>query len=109
VTHSSTYYSAEGTEEMLVSETLSIKNGQTRSYASDPHGDGSYTAYTDEYEIKEVMGGLLGVDLTPLPFTDVKEGIWYYNYVDYVYSNGLMNGVSDTKSCQSGKYAKQDT
>ena len=31
-----------------------------------------------------------------LPFTDVAEGEWFYGYVEYVYENGLMDGVSDT-------------
>ena len=29
-----------------------------------------------------------------LPFTDVKTGDWFYEGVDYVWSGGLMNGVS---------------
>ena len=28
------------------------------------------------------------------PFTDVKTGDWFYEGVDYVWANGLMNGVS---------------
>ena len=31
-----------------------------------------------------------------LPFTDVAEGNWFCGYVEYVYENGLMDGVSDT-------------
>ena len=31
-----------------------------------------------------------------LPFTDVAEGDWFYGYVEYVYENGLMDGVSAT-------------
>lgn len=31
-----------------------------------------------------------------LSFTDVKDGDWHREAVCYVYSNGLMNGVSDT-------------
>ena len=31
-----------------------------------------------------------------LPFTDVNSGDWFYNYVAYVYANGLMDGTSDT-------------
>ena len=27
---------------------------------------------------------------------DVAEGEWFYGYVEYVYENGLMDGVSDT-------------
>ena len=30
------------------------------------------------------------------PFTDVKPGDWFYDYVAYVYSNGLMDGTSAT-------------
>ena len=31
-----------------------------------------------------------------LPFTDVSAGDWFYDYVAYVYTNDLMDGVSDT-------------
>ena len=31
-----------------------------------------------------------------VPFTDVKEGDWFYDAVCYVYENGMMNGVSET-------------
>ena len=30
-----------------------------------------------------------------LPFTDVKDGEWYYDAVKYVYENGLMNGTGN--------------
>ena len=30
------------------------------------------------------------------PFVDVKSGDWHYDYVAYVYSNGLMDGTSAT-------------
>ena len=30
------------------------------------------------------------------PFTDVKSGDWFYDYVAYVYTNGLMDGTSAT-------------
>ena len=30
------------------------------------------------------------------PFVDVKTGDWFYDYVAYVYSNGLMDGTSGT-------------
>ncbi|MPM08903.1 hypothetical protein SDC9_55219 [bioreactor metagenome] len=30
------------------------------------------------------------------PFTDVAVNDWFYRSVDYVYTNGLMNGMSDT-------------
>ena len=31
-----------------------------------------------------------------LPFTDVADGAWFYDYVAYVYANGLMDGTSGT-------------
>ena len=33
---------------------------------------------------------------TDFPFVDVKPGDWHYDYIAYVYENGLMNGVSAT-------------
>ena len=32
-----------------------------------------------------------------LPFTDVADGGWFYDYIAYVYANGLMEGVSATE------------
>ena len=32
---------------------------------------------------------------TPLPFTDVTEGDWFYDAVRYAYETGLMDGVGD--------------
>ena len=37
------------------------------------------------------------------PFSDVKDGIWYYDTVKYVTENGIMNGVED------GKFAPDNT
>ena len=34
--------------------------------------------------------------MEPLPFTDVEDGDWFYDYVAYVYANGLMDGTSGT-------------
>ena len=35
----------------------------------------------------------IGADM---PFTDVNSGDWFYDYVAYVYANGLMDGTSAT-------------
>ncbi|MGN1308027.1 MAG: endonuclease [Faecousia sp.] len=32
-----------------------------------------------------------------LPFTDVSEGDWYYEYVKYVYTNNIMSGITETQ------------
>ena len=34
--------------------------------------------------------------VTGLPFTDVKSGDWFYDGVNFVYGEGIMNGLSDT-------------
>lgn len=31
-----------------------------------------------------------------LPFTDVKEGDWFYEAVQYVYAHGMMNGATES-------------
>lgn len=36
------------------------------------------------------------VDKTPLPFTDVIPGKWYYSDIRYVYEAGVMYGISGT-------------
>ena len=32
-----------------------------------------------------------------MPFTDVPEDTWYYTYIESVYKQGLMNGLTDTQ------------
>jgi len=41
-------------------------------------------------------------DSVTLPFTDVKKGSWFETAVKYAYSEGLMNGMSDTKFQPNG-------
>ena len=36
-------------------------------------------------------------DLGDTPFTDVMEEVWYYDDVTYVWSEGLMQGISETE------------
>ena len=40
------------------------------------------------------------------PFTDVETGDWFYEYVQYVYENGLMDGVSDTQFNPDGNMTR---
>ena len=47
------------------------------------------------YTIKSAYGS--APDPWTNPFTDVKEGDWYYNAVKYVNQNGLMDGTSADK------------
>ncbi len=49
------------------------------------------TGYVDGYYSTE--SGEVTVEL---PFTDVSENDWFYDAVEFTYSEGLMNGSSDT-------------
>ncbi len=51
-------------------------------------------------KIKQVMdqegsGSTTSSEETALPFTDVKEGDWYYSFVKDVFNKGLMSGNDD--------------
>lgn len=43
---------------------------------------------------------------TSLPFGDVATNAWYANAVQYVYENGLMNGVSDASFNPNGTMSR---
>ena len=45
------------------------------------------------FELLPVLVSAVFVPAT-FPFVDVKTGDWFYDYVAYVYSNGLMDGTS---------------
>lgn len=86
--------------EGYVLETLKVESGS----------DVIETAETKEGQFTFTMPGG-GVVITPafvpeapqaLPFTDVTEGDWFYESVAYVYTNGLMNGTSDTTFSPNG-------
>ena len=61
----------------------------------------SETEYTFEMPQSAVtvdaVFALAAKETGPLPFTDVAEESWYYDAVRYVYENGLMSGISNTK------------
>ena len=41
-----------------------------------------------------------------MPFTDVPEGAWFYDYVKYVNDHGLMTGLNPTTFRTNGKLSK---
>ena len=57
--------------------------------------DGSYS-FTQPEGAVTIEVTFRPVGESGLPFTDVAEGEWFYGYVEYVYENGLMDGVSAT-------------
>lgn len=102
--------SAESTAEALgdayaaLSEgmkTLTLK-GHTHTYGdSYVITDASYAQAGLEVlvctECHKAQGREIpALDSIDLPFTDVPEGKWYYEAVEFAYGNKLFNGVSDT-------------
>ena len=74
-------------DEIIVTD----KDGNPVEVTRNPDGSYSFTqpegAVTIEVTFRPASG---------LPFTDVAEGDWFHDYVEYVYENGLMDGTSDT-------------
>ena len=74
-------------DEIIVTD----KDGNPVEVTRNPDGSYSFTqpegAVTIEVTFRPASG---------LPFTDVAEGDWFYDYVEYVYENSLMDGTSDT-------------
>ena len=68
--------------------------------------DGVFTAVKDGTGAITVTAGTktltIPVTVQSLPFTDVTAGAWYYEAVEYVYENGLMQGTAPTVFQPSG-------
>ena len=68
--------------------------------------DGVFTAVKDGTGAITVTAGTktltIPVTVQSLPFTDVAAGAWYYEAVEYVYENGLMQGTAPTVFQPSG-------
>ena len=75
--------------------TATDANGDTISLSNE--GDGKYT-FTMPASRVTVSATFVaeGSQGTQMPFTDVASGEWYYEAVQYVYDNELMNGMSAT-------------
>ena len=64
-----------------------------------------YHSRTDEYTFTMPASEVTvkAVFDSDLPFKDVSVDSWYYDAVSYVYSNGLMNGISATRFAPNAK------
>ena len=56
--------------------------------------DGTYTFTMPNGQVS-VNVTFVEVQTEPLPFTDVSETDWFHDAVQYVYENGLMDGIGD--------------
>ncbi len=84
-------------DEIIVTD----EDGNPVKITRNPDGSYSFTqpegAVTIEVTFRPASG---------LPFTDVAEGDWFYGCVEYVYENGLMDGVSDTTFEPNGEVTR---
>ncbi len=58
------------------------------------NADGTYTFTMPNGQVR-VEVTFVEAAPEPLPFTDVNEGDWFHDAVQYAYENGLMDGVGD--------------
>ena len=79
----------------LDSLTVTDKNGGT--VALKDIGSNKYTFTMPSGAVKIAAEFVEETPVSTLPFDDVAATAWYYDAVEYVYDNGLMNGTaSDT-------------
>ena len=84
---------SNGSEGTLITVTATPDEGYELAYITV---DGEkITGNTFKMPDKAVTVSAVFVPIE-FPFTDVKSGDWFYDYVAYVYANGLMDGTSAT-------------
>ena len=72
--------------------TVTDRFGEAVEVTANP--DGTYTFTMPNGQVK-VAVTFVEATPEPLPFTDVAEGDWFHDAVQYAYDNGLMDGVGD--------------
>ncbi len=84
---------SNGSAGTLITVTATPDEGYELAYITV---DGEkITGNTFKMPDKAVTVSAVFVPVT-FPFTDVTSGDWFYDYVAYVYANGLMDGTSAT-------------
>lgn len=71
----------------------------TKKYDFSHAVTGSLTLYAKWMATGDDKGGASGTgkETWNNPFTDVEQGVWFYEDVRYAYENGLFQGISPTK------------
>ena len=46
------------------------------------------------------------ISLQSLPFTDVSSGAWYFPYIQFVHTNGIMQGTSATAFSPASSFSR---
>ncbi len=72
--------------------TVTVTDRFGDAVAVTEQADGTYTFTMPNGQVTVTVT----FEETPLPFTDVTEGDWFYDAVRYAYETGLMDGVGDS-------------
>ena len=72
--------------------TVTDRFGDAVEVTENPDGTYTFTMPNGQVSVNVTF---VEVQTEPLPFTDVNEGDWFHDAVQYVYDNGLMGGVGD--------------
>lgn len=85
---------------------ISIKTdgGETVTYRTSIATKNSYYFYMPDDNVTITV--TFGVAHKDMPFTDVYSYSWYYDAVQFVYDNDIMNGVSDTSFNPDGNVTR---
>ncbi len=76
-------------------DAISVTDTAGRRAAMTNLGDGAWSFVMPASAVT-VSASFVSDQSGPLPFTDVAQSDWYWEYVDYVYRAGLMSGTGDT-------------
>lgn len=107
VEHNGTGVVSSSGENDSVSFTVSDSGSYEISEANEEITETPEIPETPSLPSAPVTPPAFGEDvMEPLPFTDVAEGDWFYDYVAYVYANGLMDGVSATEFNPDGNMTR---
>lgn len=83
-------------EAYMLDDMTITSNGKEVEF--EDNGDGTYTFTMPSGDVKIEVTFAEDPNWEPeptMPFVDVNENDWFYGAVEYVYDNGLMNGVSE--------------
>ena len=77
--------------------TVTAKNGDTVKLTEKSNGKFTFKMPGSKVTVEAVFVKENGEQpVVTLPFADVNKGDWFYDAVEYVYGNDLMNGTSAT-------------
>lgn len=80
---------------VLKSLTVADANGKTVTLREQSGGKYAFTMPASAVTVNAVFEAEEQPVVPQMPFSDVPTGIWYYDSVQYVFSNGLMGGTGN--------------